>query len=64
MGFINVTPRRGTVVADFAETATLETHNAILRYNGGKLDRQMVVSIVELRSAIEGGRAHTPWQEP
>lgn len=55
MGFINVTPRRGTVVADFAETGNLETLNAILRYNGGKLDRQMVVSIVELRSAIEGG---------
>lgn len=55
MGFINVTPRRGTVVADFAETGNLEALNAILRYNGGKLDRQMVVSIVELRSAIEGG---------
>ena len=48
MGFIEV-------VADFAETGNLETLNAILRYNGGKLDRQMVVSIVELRSAIEGG---------
>ena len=42
-------------LADFAETGNLETLNAILRYNGGKLDRQMVVSIVELRSAIEGG---------
>ena len=65
MGFLEVTPRRGTVVADFAETGNLETLNAILRYNGGKLDRQMVVSIVELRSAIEGGalirlgRSHT-----
>ena len=54
MGFLEVTPRRGTVVADFAETGNLETLNAILRYNGGKLDRQMVVSIVELRSAVEG----------
>lgn len=64
MGFIEVTPRRGTVVADFAETGNLETLNAILRYNGGKLDRQMIVSIIELRSAIEGaslirlGRTH------
>ena len=55
MGFLEVTPRRGTVVADFAETGNLETLNAILRYNGGKLDRQMVVSIRELRSAVEGG---------
>ena len=58
MGFIEVTPRRGTVVADFAETGNLETLNAILRYNGGKLDRQMVVSIVELRSAIAVSYTH------
>ena len=55
MGFLEVTPRRGTVVADFAERGNLETLNAILRYNGGKLDRQMVISIIELRSAVEGG---------
>lgn len=55
MGFLEVTPRRGTVVADFAESGNLETLNAILRYNGGKLDRQMIVSIIELRSAVEGG---------
>ena len=65
MGFLDVTPRRGTVVADFAESGNLETLNAILRYNGGKLERQMVVSIIELRSAVEGGalirlgRSHT-----
>ncbi len=55
MGFLEVTPRRGTVVADFAERGNLETLNAILRYNGGKLDRPMVISIIELRSAVEGG---------
>lgn len=55
MGFLEVTPRRGTVVADFAETGNLETLNAILRYNGGKLDRPMIVSIIELRSTVEGG---------
>ncbi|MEG1633976.1 MAG: GntR family transcriptional regulator [Oscillospiraceae bacterium] len=65
MGFIRVAPRKGSFVADFAETGNLETLNAILRYNGGKLDRQMIVSIVELRDAVEGGalrrlsRSHT-----
>lgn len=54
MGFIIVIPRRGTFVANFAEAGNLETLNAILRYNGGRLDRQMVVSIIELRDAIEG----------
>lgn len=55
MGFIEVIPRKGTFVADFSETGNLETLNAILRYNGGKLDRDMVVSIIELRDAVEGG---------
>lgn len=65
MGFIQVLPRRGTFVADFSETGNLETLNAILRYNGGKLDREMVISIVELRDAVEGaslrrlGRSHS-----
>ncbi len=55
MGLIDVEPRRGTIVADFAKTGNLETLNAILRYNGGQLDRQMIISILELRSVIEGG---------
>ncbi len=65
MGFVEVRPRRGTVVADFAERGNLDTLNAILHYNGGKLDREMIVSIIELRSAVEGGalirlaRSHT-----
>lgn len=55
MGFIQVVPRRGSFVADFSASGNLETLNAILKYNGGKLDREMMVSIVELRDAVEGG---------
>ncbi len=54
MGFVEIFSRSGTFVADFAENGNLETLNAIIRYNGGKLDKHMIVSIVELRSAIEG----------
>ena len=53
MGFINVTPRRGTVVADFAETGNLETLNAILRYNGGKLSSKEIRSLCETRMALD-----------
>ncbi len=55
MGFVEIFPRSGSFVADFAENGNLETLNAIIKYNGGKLDKQMIVSIIELRSAIEGG---------
>ncbi len=55
MGFVEIFSRSGTFVADFAENGNLETLNAIIRYNGGKLDKQMIISIIELRSAIEGG---------
>ena len=64
MGFIEVTPRRGTVVADFAETGNLETLNAILRYNGGKLDRQMVVSISGAAQRDRGRGADPPGPAP
>ena len=54
-GFVETIPRRGTYIADYKKKGNAGTLSAIMRYNGGKLDRQMVVSIVELRSAIEGG---------
>lgn len=54
-GFVEILPRQGVAVADFAEKGNLETLNDILRYNGGKLEKSMVVSIIELRDAIEGG---------
>lgn len=55
MGFVEIFSRSGTFVADFAENGNLETLNAIIKYNGGKLDKHMIISIIELRSAIEGG---------
>lgn len=54
-GFVEILPRRGVVVTDFSEKGNLETLNDILRYNGGQLEKSMIVSIIELRDAIEGG---------
>lgn len=54
-GFINIVPRKGAYVADYAKEGTADTLNEVLRYNGGRLSFKMSVEIVELRNAIEGG---------
>ena len=54
MGFICVNSRQGTFVANYAENGTYETLNAIIKFSGGKLDRQHVASLLELRVAVEG----------
>jgi GntR family transcriptional repressor for pyruvate dehydrogenase complex len=54
MGFVSIVPRKGTFVANYAELGTQETLNALLKYNGGKLDMHTVRSMFEFRSALEG----------
>ena len=53
-GFIEVTPRRGAVVANYEETGTMETLNALIRMNGGNMTRKQTHSFLEARIAIEG----------
>ena len=53
-GFIEVTPRRGAVVANYEETGTMETLNALIRMNGGNMTRKLTHSFMEARIAIEG----------
>ena len=54
IGFVSIVPRKGTFVADYAEKGTQDTLNALLKYNGGKLDRNTVESMFEFRRALEG----------
>jgi len=54
MGFIRVSARQGTFVANYAENGNSETLAAIMRFNGGKLDHRNVASLMELRLAVEG----------
>ena len=54
MGFVQIEPRRGNYIADYARNGNFETLAAIAKY-GGTFDRNMEVSMVELRNAIEGG---------
>lgn len=53
-GFLEVTPRRGAVVANYEETGTMETLNALIRMNGGNMTRKQAHSFMEARIAIEG----------
>ena len=53
-GFLEVTPRRGAVVANYEETGTMETLNALIRMNGGNMTRKQTHSFMEARIAIEG----------
>ena len=48
------TPRRGAVVANYEETGTMETLNALIRMNGGNMTRKQTHSFMEARIAIEG----------
>ena len=53
-GFLEITPRRGAVVANFAESGTMETLNARIRLNGGGMTEKQTRSFMEARLAIEG----------
>lgn len=53
-GFLEITPRRGAVVANYEETGTMETLNALIRLNGGNMTAAQTRSFLEARIAIEG----------
>lgn len=52
-GFLLVQPRRRVEVANYVENGNLETLMALVRYNGGRLDRRNINSIMEVRMYIE-----------
>lgn len=52
-GFLEVRPRQGTYVADYRRYGNLSTLAAIMRHNGGMPDRSEVLSLLEVRRALE-----------
>lgn len=52
-GFLEVVPRKGVFVGDFANKGSLEALVSIMQHNGGQLDRRNVRSMLEMRYAIE-----------
>ena len=53
MGFLEVVPRRGVFVGDYAKNGTLEALTAIMQHSGGRLDDRNVQWMMEMRYAIE-----------
>lgn len=52
-GFLEVIPRKGVFVGDYANKGSLEALVSIMQHNGGQLDARNVRSMLEMRYAIE-----------
>ena len=52
-GFVEVLPRKGAFVCDYRRKGTVETLLAIMRYNGGAMRRNEVVSLLQVRQSLE-----------
>lgn len=53
LGFVEILPRKGAFVRDYRRTGTIETLIAIMRYNGGIMRRNEVVSLLQVRQVLE-----------
>ena len=53
LGFVEVLPRKGAFVCDYRRKGTVETLLAIMRYNGGAMRRNEVVSLLQVRQSLE-----------
>lgn len=52
-GFVEIKPRQGVFVSDYVKHGNIDTLIAIMEYNGDKITRQEIKSILELRRALE-----------
>lgn len=53
LGFVEILPRQGTYVCDYRRKGTIETLVAIMRYNGGSMRKNEVVSLMQIRIPLE-----------
>lgn len=52
-GFLDITPRQGTCVADYRRNGNMNTLIAIMEYRGGALGKGEIRAILEVRQALE-----------
>ena len=52
-GFVQAVSNRGTFVADYLASGSIEILNAIIRYNNDRVDKKTQASMMELRLAVE-----------
>lgn len=53
LGFVEVVPRQGVSVCDYRRKGSMETLEAIMRYNNGAMRQNEVRSLLEIRIACE-----------
>lgn len=53
LGFVEIHPRQGAYVCDYRRKGTVETLVAIMRYNGGAMRGNEVISLLQVRSSLE-----------
>ncbi|MEF9840457.1 MAG: GntR family transcriptional regulator [Ruthenibacterium sp.] len=53
LGFVYVNGNQGTFVNNYLESGTLEVMNDIIFFHGGDMDETIILSLLELRLAIE-----------
>ena len=53
LGFVEIHPRQGAYVCDYRRKGTVETLVAIMRYNGGAMRRNEVLSLLQVRQSLE-----------
>ena len=54
MGFLRVMPRHGIYVEDYTQSGNVDTLIALLKFHGGRLDKNTMMSLLEAREALEG----------
>lgn len=54
MGFLRVMPRHGIYVDDYTQSGNLDTLIALLKFHGGRLDKNTMMSLLEARGTLEG----------
>lgn len=54
MGFLRVMPRHGIYVADYTQSGNVDTLIALLKFHGGRLDKNTMTSLLEARGTLEG----------
>lgn len=52
-GFLEIRPRIGAYVADYHRKGTAETLLSIMKYNGGRLRKEEIRSILELKDTLD-----------
>lgn len=47
-------PRHGIYVEDYTQSGNVDTLIALLKFHGGRLDKNTMMSLLEAREALEG----------